>query len=55
MKAVRGAASALVLAATIATCGAAYADTFTLRDALGVAYETNPQLDADRAGLRATD
>jgi outer membrane protein len=36
-------------------CGAAYADTFTLRDALGVAYETNPQLDADRASLRATD
>src|ERR1700722_17144252 len=55
MKAVRGAASALVLAAAISVCGAAYADTFTLRDALGIAYETNPQLDADRASLRATD
>ncbi len=55
MKAVRGAASALVLAAAISVCCAAYADTFTLRDALGVAYETNPQLDADRASLRATD
>jgi outer membrane protein len=55
MKAVRGAASALVLAAAMTACGAAYADTFTLRDALGVAYETNPQLDADRASLRATD
>ena len=55
MKAVRGAASALVLAAAISACGAAYADTFTLRDALGVAYETNPQLDSDRASLRATD
>src|SRR5580692_7662427 len=55
MKAVRGAASALVLAAAISVCSGAYADTFTLRDALGVAYETNPQLDADRASLRATD
>jgi outer membrane protein len=44
-----------VLAAAIATCGSALADTFTLNDALGVAYETNPQLDADRANLRATD
>lgn len=33
----------------------ARAETFTLADALGVAYETNPQLDAARAGLRATD
>jgi outer membrane protein len=55
MRAVRGAASVLVLAAAISVCGGAYADTFTLRDALGVAYETNPQLDADRASLRATD
>lgn len=55
MRAVRGAASALVLAAAISAGSAAYADTFTLRDALGVAYETNPQLDADRASLRATD
>jgi outer membrane protein TolC len=31
------------------------ADTFTLSEALGIAYETNPQLEAARAGLRATD
>ncbi|HTW34080.1 MAG TPA: TolC family outer membrane protein [Rhizomicrobium sp.] len=31
------------------------AETFTLKEALGVTYETNPQLDAARAGLRATD
>ena len=31
------------------------AETLTLNDALGVAYETNPQLEAARAGLRATD
>ncbi|HXL99891.1 MAG TPA: TolC family outer membrane protein [Rhizomicrobium sp.] len=30
-------------------------EVFTLRQALGVAYETNPQLDAQRAALRATD
>lgn len=38
--------------------GGANAETpaaFTLIDALGVAYETNPQLAAARAGLRATD
>lgn len=35
--------------------GAARADTFSLTEALGVAYETNPQLDAQRAALRATD
>jgi len=33
----------------------ALADTFTLNEALGIAYETNPQLEAARAGLRATD
>jgi outer membrane protein len=55
MRAVRGAASVLVLVAAISAGNAAHADTFTLRDALGVAYETNPQLDADRASLRATD
>ena len=44
-----GAVSALVFA------GAANAETFSLNDALGVAYETNPQLDAERAALRATD
>jgi outer membrane protein len=41
-------------------CGTAYADpstptTFSLLDALGVAYTTNPQLGAAQAGLRATD
>src|ERR1700679_4123251 len=30
-------------------------EVFTLRQALGVAYETNPQLDAQRAAPRATD
>jgi len=33
----------------------ASAEVFTLKDALGVTYETNPQLEAARAGLRATD
>lgn len=35
--------------------GPAQAKPFTLANALGVAYETNPQLDAQRAKLRATD
>lgn len=35
--------------------GPALAKPFTLADALGVAYETNPQLAAQRAKLRATD
>jgi len=30
-------------------------ETFTLRDALALAYETNPRLEAERANLRATD
>lgn len=34
---------------------AAHAETFSLNDALGVTYESNPQLDAQRASLRATD
>ena len=41
--------------AAIAAAAPAWADTFTLNDALGVAYETNPTLDAQRASLRATD
>jgi outer membrane protein len=46
---------ALALAAIwLPACGHA-ADIFTLRQALGTAYETNPQLDAQRAALRATD
>lgn len=31
------------------------AETFSLKEALATAYETNPQLDAQRAALRATD
>jgi outer membrane protein len=31
------------------------AEPFSLNDALAVAYQTNPQLDAQRAALRATD
>lgn len=38
-----------------AFAGAAGAETFSLNDALALAYETNPQLDAQRASLRATD
>lgn len=47
---------AVFLAAGV-TCGAtvAHAGVFSLDDALSVAYETNPALDAARAGLRATD
>ena len=33
----------------------AYAETFTLQEALALAYETNPRLEAERAQLRATD
>jgi outer membrane protein len=33
----------------------AYAETFTLQQALALAYETNPRLEAERAQLRATD
>lgn len=49
-----------VLAAALAAAGLAWpagaiADPFTLNEALGVAYETNPQLEAARAGQRATD
>src|SRR5437016_4154284 len=44
--------------ATIPVCAvnsAAGAETFTLAQALSLAYETNPQLEAQRAALRATD
>lgn len=37
----------------IATSG--YARAFTLQEALALAYETNPRLEAERAQLRATD
>jgi outer membrane protein len=49
-----GLGATLAVAALVCT-GVARADTFTLNDALVVAYETNPQLDAQRASLRATD
>jgi outer membrane protein len=45
----------LSAAAVAALATSASAETFTLNEALGVAYETNPQLEAARAGLRATD
>ena len=53
----RSSASWLLAMATgiSAASSTLHAETFTLADALGVAYETNPQLDAARAGLRATD
>jgi outer membrane protein len=44
----------LAVAASIWSASAA-AETFTLNEALGVAYETNPTLDAQRASLRAVD
>src|SRR5215212_2258040 len=34
---------------------AAHAEIFTLQEALAIAYETNPRLEAERANLRATD
>ncbi len=43
-------AAAACLASTVAVAG-----TFTLGEALSVAYETNPSLEAQRAGQRATD
>jgi TolC family type I secretion outer membrane protein len=46
--------------AVLMLCGTAYADpsaqtSFSLQEALGLAYTTNPQLGAAQAGLRATD
>ena len=49
---VRAAACAVVVCLA---SGAAGAETLTLNEALAVAYETNPSLDAQRAGQRATD
>ncbi|HEY2071629.1 MAG TPA: TolC family outer membrane protein [Rhizomicrobium sp.] len=46
---------ALALAALCLPASVHATDVFTLRQALGLAYETNPQLDAQRAALRATD
>jgi outer membrane protein len=47
-------AAALAAAACLGF-GAANAETLTLDDALGIAYENNPSLEAQRAGQRATD
>ena len=47
--------AALCAGVAIFAAGPASAETFTLNDALGVAYETNPQLAAAQAQLRATD
>jgi outer membrane protein len=41
--------------ATLLLAGTSNAATFSLNEALGVTYETNPQLAAQRASLRATD
>ena len=48
-----GVGFAVMLLPILAT--AAKAETFTLNQALSLAYESNPQLDAQRASLRATD
>jgi outer membrane protein len=44
-----------IAAAICVASSAASAETFSLDDALSVAYETNPSLDAERAGQRAND
>jgi outer membrane protein len=56
IRAMRGfCAGAFALATACLPLPAGATQIFTLREALGLAYETNPQLDAQRAGLRATD
>lgn len=45
----------LLAIAAMALATPSHAETLTLNAALGIAYETNPQLEAARAGLRATD
>jgi outer membrane protein len=44
-----------VLPMAFVAAGVQAQETFTLRDALALAYETNPRLEAERANLRATD
>ncbi len=46
---------AVVLITAAANAAEPGATKFTLMEALGIAYETNPQLAAAQAGLRATD
>src|SRR5882672_627762 len=45
----------ITLLAILAFTGTAFAEPLTLNQALGLAYETNPQLNAQRAALRAID
>jgi outer membrane protein TolC len=49
----RTALSAIMLA--VISAAPSSAAVFTLQDALAAAYQNNPQLEAARAGLRATD
>ena len=51
----RFSAIAVVAAGIAAVCLPAVARSETLNDALASAYQYNPQLDAERARLRATD
>src|SRR5436853_2385005 len=52
----RTVSGAMLLACAIgAFGGTAYAQPLTLAEAMGFAYETNPQLLAQQAALRATD
>jgi outer membrane protein len=50
-----GVVATAIAVALFSMQGQALANTFTLDEALGVAYETNPQLDAQRAAQRAND
>src|ERR1700748_3038343 len=45
----------LTLAVVALTSSPCLAATFTLQDALVTAYQSNPQLEAARAGLRSVD
>src|SRR5579872_2532753 len=49
----RASGAGIVLVCALALPAAA--QTMTLDEALGIAYETNPQLSAQQAALRATD
>jgi outer membrane protein len=51
----RAAAAVCVSVSALIAAGAARAAEFTLEEALGAAYATNPRLEAQRAQLRATD
>lgn len=46
---------AAVVLSTCAIVSPAKPETFTLAEALSLAYESNPQLEAQRAALRASD